>query len=125
MAQVQNGQSYKVSLIYHDLELSETVQDTFHALEHLNVILNDVFTKIDNRVQEENKRLISIKKRTAICQDKVRQLRGSNQAVTVFSTAKYPAPKQLPASKSLLGQINEVSFDKFSVYFYLLIDYFL
>jgi WAS family protein 1 len=101
-------QSYEISLVYNNLELSETLEDTFYSIEHLNTIIKDIFQKIDNRIGQEKSRLDNIKKRTAICSDKVRQLKGSNQAVTVFSTAKYPAPKHLPPSNTLLGDVTEV-----------------
>lgn len=100
--------SYQLAIAYANLETSETLQDTFHALEHLNSIFTEVIDKIGTRVKEERHRIENIKKRTAICQDKVQQLRGSNQAVTVFSTAKYPAPKSLPPTYTLFGQITEV-----------------
>jgi hypothetical protein len=38
MAQV-NLQSYQTAIVYNDLALEETLQDTFHSLEHLNVIM--------------------------------------------------------------------------------------
>jgi hypothetical protein len=43
-----------------------------------------------------------------VCQEKVKQIKGSNQAITVFSTAKFPAAKKLPDYPTLFGQVIEV-----------------
>jgi WAS family protein 1 len=107
MAQVITH-SYQVSQAPNDLEQPEALLDVFHSLEHLNHIVTDIFQHIDKRLQEEQLRVTEIKKRVGVCQQKVQKIKGSKQAITVFSTAKFPAPKVLPSYPTLFSQEEEV-----------------
>lgn len=109
MAQVITH-SYQVSQAPNDLEQPEALLDVFHSLEHLNNIVTDIFQHIDKRLQEEQLRVTEIKKRVGVCQQKVQKIKGSKQAITVFSTAKFPAPKVLPSYPTLFSQEEEVFF---------------
>jgi WAS protein family homolog 1 len=102
-------QPYQVALINNDLTANETLFDVFHSLDHLSSIVTEIFQRIESRVNDEKNRLNQIKARVDVCGQKVQQIRGSNQAITVFSTAKFPAPKQLPLYPALLGQKSVVS----------------
>lgn len=110
MSTTSIAQPYQVTLVNNDLTSEETLLDVFHSLEHLSTIVSEIFTKIDNRVEAEKTRISYIKARVAVCQKKVDQIRGSNQAITVFSTAKFPAPKNLPMYPTLLQEASHVSF---------------
>lgn len=103
-------QPYQVALLSHDLTSSETVLDMLHALDHLALISQEIFQRIDIRITEEKNRITTMKQRIKRCNDIVDRLRGRNSAITVFSTAKYPAPKELPAYPTLLGRTSLVSY---------------
>lgn len=103
------AQPYQVALVNNDLTNDETLLDVFHSLDHLSAIVNEIFTKIDNRIDAEKTRISYIKARVNVCQQKVGQIKGSTQAITIFSTAKYPAPKSLPLYPTLLQESSIVS----------------
>lgn len=101
-------QPYEVALANNDLSSTETLIDIFYALDRLNDTITDVFQHIDKKVADERKRLTQINERVTNCQGKVQYVRGSNKATTVFSTAKFPAPKELPSYSTLFSSSSEV-----------------
>ena len=106
MAQIL--QPYEFSLVHNDVTNDETLLDLFYSLERLTDTIDDVFSRIERRVNDERTRLAQINLRVATCQGKVNLVRGSNRATTVFSTAKFPAPKDLPAYPTLFAQMTEI-----------------
>lgn len=108
MAQIL--QPYKVPVTFNDLSPNETICDALYALETLSATIDDIFGRIEKRVHDERKRVDQIKSRVAVCKSKVDQVRGSRKATTVFSTAKFPAPKTLPLYPTLFSHMHEVSF---------------
>lgn len=106
MAQIL--QPYELPLIYSDLSPSETLRDALHAIKSLSRTVDEIFTKIDSRLATERQRLGSIHKRVSKCHDKVRQVQGSKKAITVFSTAKFPAAKTLPFYSTLIPDAKEI-----------------
>jgi len=106
MAQIL--QPYRVPVVYNDLSPEETMGDAFYALETLSSTIDDIFNRIERRISDEKRRVDQIKTRVAVCKGKVTQVRGSKKATTVFSTAKFPAPKLLPLYPTLFSQMQEV-----------------
>ncbi len=106
MAQIL--QPYKVPLAYGDLSQAETVRDIFYALENLSGTIDDIFVRMEKRIQDERKRVEQIKTRVSTCKGKVDLVKGTNKATTIFSTAKFPAPKALPPYPTLFSQLTEV-----------------
>ncbi|KAF0699707.1 hypothetical protein As57867_009717, partial [Aphanomyces stellatus] len=101
---MQTSQVYCVERVFEDLKKPFVVKDVIRQLIHLDTIVTDVFLRIGNKVQAEKDRVKAIDKRIVDCQNKVNAIieRGiSNKPTTVFSTAKYPAPRILPAMKGL------------------------
>ena len=82
------------------------------------MLLSFLFTNIQ-RISDEKRRVDHIKARVGVCKSKVSQVRGSKKATTVFSTAKFPAPKLLPSYPTLFGSLNEVSPVSYCFLFYL------
>jgi hypothetical protein len=56
-------QPYQVSVVNYDLETPETLQDVFYSLQYVSNIFQDVFQRIENRIDEERKRLATINTR--------------------------------------------------------------
>lgn len=102
-------QPYDVALVNCDLDGPETLSDVFYSLNQLSVTIDDVFGRIEKRLNEEKNRVSVINDRVGTCQKKVELVRGSNRATTVFSTAKFPAPKTLPMYNSLFSLQPNVS----------------
>lgn len=105
MAQIL--QPYECALVNNDVTNDETLHDLFYNLDRLNGTIDDVFARIERRVNDERHRLSQINTRVATCQGKVNLVRGSNRATTVFSTSKFPAPRDLPAYPTLFSQMTE------------------
>jgi WAS protein family homolog 1 len=101
-------QPYRVPVIHNDLTPDETMGDVFFALENLQETIDDIFKRIEKRINDEKRRVDNIRSRVSTCKSKVDQVRGSTKATTVFSTAKFPAPKSLPSYPTLFGQMTEV-----------------
>ena len=100
-------QPYEVSLTHNDISIDETYQDVVHSLLQLSKTINDIYNRIDKRIDNEKERLNVINNRIAICNSKVLLVRGSNKATTVFSTSKFPSSKSLPLYPTLFTQVSE------------------
>ena len=98
-------QPYEVAVVNADVEQHETLLDVFYNLERLEATIDDIFGRVERRIGDERVRLDQINNRIATCYGKVNDIRGSKKATTVFSTAKFPAPKKLPAYPTLFSQM--------------------
>ena len=101
-------QPYDVAITNYDLEAAETIHDALYSLQRLSDTVSDIFGRIERRLADERNRISSINARVSTCQGKVQLVRGSNRATTVFSTAKFPAPKALPLYATLFSQMSAV-----------------
>ena len=90
---VMSHQVYNVPGISLDLRTEETVHQIVDSLSYLDQVANDVFTRIHNKVSENQTRLQKINDRVNLTQAKVDKIKGSNKATKVFASAKYPAPE--------------------------------
>lgn len=89
---IMSHQVYNVPGISLDLRTEETVHQIVDSLTYLDQVANDIFTRIHNRVAENQTRLQKINDRVNLTQAKVDKIKGSNKATKVFASAKYPAP---------------------------------
>lgn len=103
-------QPYEIGLAYADVSSPEAIVDVIYALNMLSSTVDDVFSKVESRIANENSRLTNINGRIDVCEKKVKSIIGTSNAITVFSTAKYPAPKILPVYPALFHQVSFVSF---------------
>ena len=101
-------QPYELPLVEYDVSEDETLLDVFYSLERLSGTFDDIFLHIDKRLNDERNRLAKIHERVSSCQTKVSKVKGSKRATTVFSTAKFPAPKSLPAYPTLFSQTTDM-----------------
>jgi hypothetical protein len=90
-------------VVIPELRRAEAHLQLFDSLENLTRAVNDVFGQITSRIQDEKKRLDSLKGRIDLADAKVKKMKGSTRAQTVLSPAKYPAPEVLPQYQSLLS----------------------
>ena len=98
-------QPYEVAVIHSDVETHESRLDILYSLEHLDSTINDIFGRVEKRITDERTRLDQINNRIATCHTKVNGIRGSKKATTIFSTAKFPAPRKLPGYPTLFSQM--------------------
>ncbi|TMW57301.1 hypothetical protein Poli38472_003226 [Pythium oligandrum] len=101
---MQTTQVYAVERVYDDLRAPFVAKDIIKQLQQLDIVVGDVFNRLAHKVGQEKERVATIDRRIRVCQAKVNAIterRTSNKPTTVFSTSKYPAPKVLPATKTL------------------------
>ncbi|KAI9905194.1 hypothetical protein PsorP6_013753 [Peronosclerospora sorghi] len=101
---MQTSQVYAVDRVYGDLQPQFVAKDVLKALSQLDGVVEDVFNRLVHKISLEKERVAAVDARIQVCQAKVNALtarRTSNKPTTVFSTSKFPAPKQLPLSKTL------------------------
>ena len=95
--------NYEISLVNYDIQASETLNDVFYSLKQLSSTIDHVYQRIETRFSTEKTRLDGIKTRIANCQNKINQIKGSKRATTVYSTARFPAPKKPSLYTSVLA----------------------
>uniref|UniRef100_A0A8C0ZRQ0 WH2 domain-containing protein n=1 Tax=Castor canadensis TaxID=51338 RepID=A0A8C0ZRQ0_CASCN len=89
------GQTYAVPLIQPDLRREEAIQQVADALQYLQKVSGDIFSRISQRVELSRSQLQAIGERVSLAQAKIEKIKGSKKAIKVFSSAKYPAPEHL------------------------------
>uniref|UniRef100_A0A452UGF1 WASH complex subunit 1 n=1 Tax=Ursus maritimus TaxID=29073 RepID=A0A452UGF1_URSMA len=89
------GQTYAVPLIQPDLRREEAIQQAADALQYLQKVSGDIFSRISQRVELSRRQLQAIGERVSLAQAKIEKIKGSKKAIKVFSSAKYPAPERL------------------------------
>ncbi|XP_047301817.1 WASH complex subunit 1-like isoform X5 [Homo sapiens] len=107
------GQTYAVPLIQPDLRREEAVQQMADALQYLQKVSGDIFSrsdypcrgpldgtkigpgKISQQVEQSRSQVQAIGEKVSLAQAKIEKIKGSKKAIKVFSSAKYPAPGRL------------------------------
>ncbi|KAK5582188.1 hypothetical protein RB653_003771 [Dictyostelium firmibasis] len=87
-------QIYQVPVVSNGLRETESILQIVDSLEKLDKVFNDMYSTISARVSHEKSRIDNVANRLNNAQHKVNQILGSKQAITVFSSAKYPADKK-------------------------------
>jgi WAS family protein 1 len=95
--------SFEVALVAHNHPKDITLDDVLHSLKVLQNTFDVTIAKISTRVSQERARITQVNTRVDVCYSKVQLIRGSNRATTVFSTAKFPAPKSFPYLSQIFG----------------------
>ncbi|GAM17591.1 hypothetical protein SAMD00019534_007660 [Acytostelium subglobosum LB1] len=91
---MSSAQIYQVPVVSNGLREPESILQIVDALDKLDKVFNEVYTSISSRVSKEKSRIDSVTNRLNNAQFKVNQIVGSRNAITVFSSAKYPANKE-------------------------------
>ncbi|EFA84005.1 hypothetical protein PPL_03078 [Heterostelium album PN500] len=91
---MSSAQIYQVPVVANGLREPESILQIVDALDKLDKVFNDVYTSISARVTRERSRIENVSNRLDNAQFRVNQIVGSKSAITVFSSAKYPANKQ-------------------------------
>mmetsp|Transcript_991 Transcript_991/g.1266 ORF Transcript_991/g.1266 Transcript_991/m.1266 type:complete len:516 (-) Transcript_991:213-1760(-) len=83
------------ALCFRDLNSPNALGDVLSALNHLDALVDTVFGNIAEKVGNETSRLNDINSRLTTAQNGISSITGTTKATTVFSTSKFPAPKNL------------------------------
>lgn len=97
------GHRYEVSALLTEVAPQEGLLQAFDALQSLDAAINDVFNRIQSRINAEKDKIAGVVARVERAQGKVTEV-GANttRVTTIFSTAKYPAPKVLADFKRII-----------------------
>ena len=105
--QIMSVQSYNVPVILSELRREETLLQVSDVLEYVEVVANDIFNRISNRVAVERDKLVEINTRIIAAQAKVDSLRtATSKATVVLSPPKYPAPKKVEPYQSMFSDVD-------------------
>uniref|UniRef100_A0A2K5ESZ5 WASH complex subunit 1 n=1 Tax=Aotus nancymaae TaxID=37293 RepID=A0A2K5ESZ5_AOTNA len=89
------GQTYAVPLIQPDLRREEAVQQMADALQYLQKVSGDIFSRISQRVEQSQSQVQATGEKVFLAQAKIEKTKGCKKAIRVLSSAKYPAPECL------------------------------
>ncbi|XP_037700979.1 WASH complex subunit 1 isoform X2 [Choloepus didactylus] len=106
------GQTYAVPLIQPDLRREEAIQQVADALQYLQKVSGDIFSRISQRVELSRSQLQAIGERVSLAQAKIEKIKGSKKAIKVFSSAKYPAPEHLKEYGSIFAGAQDPGFQR-------------
>lgn len=81
---------HELFLIRPDLRHQETIIQTANCLERLTNVINEVFDRIDHRVEKNCDRIKSLNSRSSAVRKKIDSLMGINKAITIFSPVRFP-----------------------------------
>ncbi|XP_066262358.1 WASH complex subunit 1 [Euwallacea similis] len=82
---------YSIQTVPHNLSKEETIIQMVETLDHLKAITQDIFSRVNKRLDKNTEKLSSISKRIDVAASKVQLLKADTKAKTVFSSSKYPA----------------------------------
>lgn len=85
------SRQYTIQTVPHNLSKEETIIQMVEVLDHLNAITQDIFVRVNKRLEANTEKLSNISKRIDTAASKVEALKGDKKAKTVFSSSKYPA----------------------------------
>ena len=74
---------YLVPVIQQDLRQEETILQIADALDYLDQVVNDIFARVQSRIEESKAKLEKLRKRESLAKLKVEKLTGSSKATKV------------------------------------------
>ena len=106
MRNMSNDKLYHIPVLAHDLRQEEMVRQMCDALDYIDQVAKDIFTRIGNRISDNHASLHALNDRIALAQAKIDKVKGSNKAMKVFSAAKYPASDIPSDYSSVFGGVQ-------------------
>ncbi|KAG2459892.1 WASH1 protein, partial [Polypterus senegalus] len=77
------GQVYSVPLIQPDLRREETIHQIADALQYLETISADIFTRVSLNVEKNRNHLQAVTDRIKLAQARIDKIKGSRKAIKV------------------------------------------
>ena len=81
---------FSVPTIPHDLTREESIIQIATVLEYLDKTYNDIFAKIDSSIDGARSKIKTFDARIKLIDLKISKIKGSNKAIQICSSAKYP-----------------------------------
>lgn len=118
-----------IKIVASDLRLEETNIQAIRIFEHLDKLVDDIFDKIDSRIERNTQRINNVNKRIEIASNKIETFKKSKKAIRIYSPAKYPIepmPRFQPTFSSTLSdpkpefndKLDNVPFDNVDYKYY-------
>eukprot|EP01147_Barroeca_monosierra_P001821 gene1821-4920_t len=82
----------------------ESLLQAIDALDHLENVVDNVFSRISLAIDNNKKELTDVNNRINTARAKVQKMIGSSTATTVNACTKYPGPKSLNSLPPLFGE---------------------
>ncbi|EAA13757.5 AGAP010756-PA, partial [Anopheles gambiae str. PEST] len=101
--------TYSVPIVKHDIRHEETILDAINAFEYLNQVVEDVFGKINARIERNRARLEAIDGRVEQVSASVRKLHETKQAIIIYSPSRYPAADVDPTIEPTFTPTNGIA----------------
>ncbi|GAM17452.1 hypothetical protein SAMD00019534_006270 [Acytostelium subglobosum LB1] len=108
---MSSTQIYQVPVVSNGLREPESLLQIVDALASLDNVFNNVYTSISSRVSKEKSRIDNVSNRLSRAQCKVDSIVGSRNAITVFSSARYPSSNQWTDYSPLYSDKARVPFN--------------
>lgn len=80
---------YEVFVVQPDLRHEETIIQAVNSLSYLQTVINEVFDKIDSRIEKNERKITELNSRLDRVNAKGQQLIGMRQAIKIVSPAEY------------------------------------
>eukprot|EP00056_Hartaetosiga_gracilis_P020910 m.21864 g.21864 ORF g.21864 m.21864 type:complete len:501 (-) comp8770_c0_seq1:4294-5796(-) len=80
----------RVTVVPPNLRETESLLQAFAGLAQLDNVINDVFNRIANNVNENKQKLVDVNSRINVARAKVQKIVGTRAATKVRASAKYP-----------------------------------
>ncbi|KAG5668052.1 hypothetical protein PVAND_016008 [Polypedilum vanderplanki] len=103
----------KIPLISSDLRYDEVTIRAIKTFDYLDHIVDDIFNRIDARIDQNMTRIAGINNRLEKASEKIERLKKSKKAIRMFSPARYPIenpPKIKPTFDSTFNP-GEIDFN--------------
>lgn len=98
---------YNVPIIPLNLRKEETIVQIAEALQYLEDISEDIFKRINERIELNSQHLSNISERIDKASKKIQSLSGAKKATQVFSSSKYPASHVNRQYRTVFGKSEE------------------
>lgn len=94
---------YKVPVIPNNLRRRETYIQIADALNYLNLVFDDILTRVNKRISDKQNHVAILRGRITKVHEKVQKITKTKKATQVFSNSKYPLNKNNEMYKSIFG----------------------
>lgn len=92
---------YNVPVIPNNLRHREAFIQIADALNYLNLVFDDVLTRVNNRIDKKQKQLSVLQGRITRVHEKVQNITKTKKATQIFSNSKYPVSINIELYKSI------------------------
>ncbi|XP_073845569.1 WASH complex subunit washout [Musca autumnalis] len=82
---------FSVPIVPPDLRHEETIIQAAYALDSLQKVINNIFLRIDSRIEKNNTKVEELQNRIKKSQEKIKSLQNTRKAIHIYAPARFPA----------------------------------